>query len=171
MGKKLIAALNERGSAGLGNNMQLLDEASVCANKYLDCSLCDTGCTRLMNLAQLHQRQLNMLCDICSNPTLYLREDPARVTLGPYQPPREDDISLKRIMLLGVTRNVRVSVDGFRSRVNGFDERHAAGTLELAEAGKLNLLWLVGIAANLARRLDTVKAVLEKQDWAGHVEP
>lgn len=139
--------------------------ASSHADQYLDCPLCDTGCTRLMNLAQLHQRQLNVLCDMCSNPTLYLGGDSARVTLGKYEPSREDDVLLKRIMLLGVARKVSASVDSFQSRVKRSDERHAAGTLQLAEAGKLNLVWLLGTAANLTRRLDTIKSLLEKEDW------
>lgn len=87
------------------------------------------------------------------------------MTLGNYQPSGEDDLVLKRIMLLGVTRKVRASVDAFRERAKGFDERHAAGILELAEAGRLNLVWILGIAANLTRRLDALRSMLEKEDW------
>ena len=91
------------------------------------------------------------------------------MSLGSYQPSTEDDLVLKRIMLLGVTRRVRASVNAFRERANGFEERHAAGILELAEAGRLNLVWILGIAANLTRRLDEVRSALENEDWGGDI--
>ena len=164
-GNELITLLNKRGSANLGMAMDMLSKTSAFAAKYLACALCDTGCTRLMTLALFFQRQLNILCDIAMNPSLYLNENSVRVALGPYQASREDDVVFKRIMLLRVAKIIRAPVDEFRERVNGFDERVAAGTLEIAEAGRLNLEWLVGISANLARRLESVETVLEEDDW------
>ena len=164
-GNELIAILNKRDSANLGAAMDMLSKTSAFAAKYLACALCDTGCTRLMTLALFFQRQLNILCDIAMNPSLYISENSVGVALGPYQASREDDVVFKRTMLLGVAKIIRAPVDEFRERVAGFDERVAAGTLEVAEAGRLNLEWLVGISANLARRLESVETVLEEVDW------
>jgi hypothetical protein len=163
---KLIATLGQRGAVGLDQCMAVLDSASEQAAKYLACGLCDTGCTRLMTLAPLHQRQLNLLTDICTNPALYLSDD-LRVRLGCYRPPpdRKRDVAVQRAMLLGVANGVRERVEEIRDRVEGFEHRMASGMLELAEAGRLNLQWLLGVTGNLTRRLDTIKAVLEKEDW------
>ena len=169
-GNRLISTLNERGAVGLDKCMAVVDSASSHASKYLACSLCDTGCTRLMTLALLHQRQLNILCDIAANPSLYLSDD-AHVSLGIYRPPsRETNVAVKKVMLLGIVRGAREPVEGIRERVRGFEERVGKGAMELAEAGRLNLKWLLEITANLTRRLDTVKAVLEREDWGMGVE-
>ncbi|KAK3311725.1 uncharacterized protein B0T15DRAFT_424431 [Chaetomium strumarium] len=163
---KLISTLNQRGSAGLDVCMTVLDSASEHACKYLACVLCDTGCTRLMTLALLHQRQLNLLCDICANPSLYLWDNDMRVSLGSYRPPnRERDVAVKRAMLLGVASGVRERVEVIRDRLEEFEDRIERGVLELAEAGRLNLQWLLAITGNLVRRLDTIKALLAREDW------
>ncbi|KAK3301801.1 uncharacterized protein B0T15DRAFT_323856 [Chaetomium strumarium] len=157
--------LSQHGSIGLDQYMAVLDLASVYARKYLAYGLYDTGYTRLITLAPLYWRQLNLLYDICSNPSLYLSDD-IRVSLGSYRPPnRELDVAVKRVMLLGVAKTVRERVEEIQERVEGFEDRIARGSLELAEAGRLNLQWLLGVIWNLTRRLDTIKAVLEKEDW------
>jgi hypothetical protein len=82
--------------------------------------------------------------------------------MGVYRPDGEDDSFLKYHMLLRITRRVSNLVSRFHNGAKDFEERSIAGTLELGDAGKLNLKWLLDTAVNLAERLDCVKSLLEK---------
>lgn len=122
-----------------------------------------------MNLAMLHQRQVNLLCEIAKNPGTHLGNDTTHVALGTFQPSKQDDLSLKRLMLQNATRDVKMLVEKFHQGARDFEERYIAGTLELGDAGKLNLTWLLGVASNLERRLHCIKLLLEKEDWASEL--
>lgn len=155
---------------GLDECLAVLDSTSSHAVRYLACSLCDTGCTRLMTLALTLQRQLNLLCDIATNPSLYLSHG-TRATLGSYTPSSgETDVEAKRAMLLGVVRGARAPVEGIRDGVRAFEERVEREAIEIAEAARLNLRWLLGITGNLTARLDTVRAVVEREGWGANAE-
>lgn len=125
-----------------------------------------------MNLAMLHQRQANLLCEIAKGPADYLgnaADDTARVMLGDYQPSRGDDVTMKRLMLLGEARLVDSLVGDFHNKVQGFEDRDVAGTSKLSETGKINVRWLLDVSANLKKRLDCVKTVIGNPDWAANV--
>ncbi|CAM1505909.1 Fc.00g115460.m01.CDS01 [Cosmosporella sp. VM-42] len=166
MTNQLAVVAETPGETGLDRILRLFEQVTTYADKYLTCPNCDAGCPRLMNLAMLHQRQVNLLCEIAKNPITYLSSDTTRVALGEYQPCIELDIMLKRIMLLGAVRCFGASVSKFTEKAGDFEARHIAGTLELGEVGKLNLKWLLDVAANLRRRVDCIKIILEKEDWA-----
>ncbi|KAM6540151.1 hypothetical protein FALCPG4_001889 [Fusarium falciforme] len=160
---------NSPGQTRLDEILQLLQDVHQLATKYLSCPNCDAGCPRLMNLAMLHQRQVNLLCEIAKNPSVHLGNDTTRVGLGAFQPSKQDDFSLKRLMLQNATRGVNILVEKFHQGARNFEERYIAGTLELGDAGKLNLTWLLGVASNLERRLHCIKLLLEKEDWASEM--
>jgi hypothetical protein len=148
--------------------LQLLDEAVVNAAKYMACLDCDAGCPRLMNLALLHQRQVNTLSEVAKSPATFLC-DGTSVSFGAYRSCREDGLAFQRLVLLRIVRNVTKSIEEFQERAEDFQSRFLAGTLELGDAGKLNLKWLLDIGSNLARRLGCIKSILEKEDWIAEV--
>ncbi|UPK89478.1 hypothetical protein LCI18_000413 [Fusarium solani-melongenae] len=160
---------NAPGQTSLDAILQLLQDVFQLATEYLRCPNCDAGCPRLMNLAMLHQRQVNLLCEIAKNPGTHLSNDTAHVALGTFQPSKQDDLSLKRSMLQNAARDVRILVEQFHQGARDFEERYIVGTLELGDAGKLNLTWLLGVASNLERRLHCIKLLLEKDDWASEM--
>ncbi|EEU39720.1 uncharacterized protein NECHADRAFT_79498 [Fusarium vanettenii 77-13-4] len=160
---------NSPGQTSLDEILRLLQDVYQLATKYLSCPNCDAGCPRLMNLAMLHQRQVNLLCEIAKAPSVHLENDTTRVGLGIFHPSKQDDLSLKRLMLQNATRDVEMLVEKFHQGAREFEERYIAGTLELGDAGKLNLTWLLGVASNLERRLHCIKLLLEKEDWASEL--
>jgi hypothetical protein len=148
--------------------LQLLDEAVFNAAKYMACPDCDAGCPRLMNLALLHQRQVNTLCEVAKSPATFLCDENC-VVLGGYRSCREDGLAFKRLVLLRIVKNVIKSIEEFQERATDFQSRFLAGTLELGDAGKLNLKWLLDIGSNLARRLGCIRSILEKEDWTSEI--
>lgn len=159
---------NNPDTVSLDKILQLFQHASSLATRYITCSYCDNGCPRVMNLAMLHQRQANWLCEIARNPAVYLASAinaALRMSLGDYRPSNRDNILIKRIMLLSVARDVDSAVDEFHARAKSFEEKDASGESRLSEAGKLNLKWLLDVAANLKERLHTVKSILEQTGW------
>ncbi|KAF4461106.1 hypothetical protein FALBO_12098 [Fusarium albosuccineum] len=159
----------EPGQTSLDEILQLLQQAFQLSTKYLQCPNCDAGCPRLMNLAMLHQRQVTLLCELAKEPASHLANDSTRVALGSFQPNKEGDLSLKRLMLKNATRDTKKLVDDFHKGAKDFEDRYIAGTLILGEAGKLNLTWLLDVAANLGRRLDCVRVLLDQEDWASQL--
>lgn len=166
---KLASSRNATGPSRFDRMMSLFDESIVHATKYLACMACDAGCPRLMTLSLLHQRQIDSLADLTKNPGLCFSDESPRVTFGEYAPPAEDDINCKSVVLLRVARDIAQSLDSFHDGAKDFEERYFKGTLELGEAGKLNLKWLLGVAVTLKRRVDCVRMILQKPDWAVHV--
>ncbi|KAJ3540263.1 hypothetical protein NM208_g5140 [Fusarium decemcellulare] len=157
------------GQTSLGEILQLLQQAFHLSTKYLQCPNCDAGCPRLMNLAMLHQRQVTLLCELAKEPASHLANDSTRIALGSFRSSKEDDLSLKRLMLKNATRDTKKLVDDFHEGAKDFEDRYIAGTLILGEAGKLNLTWLLDVAANLGRRLDCVRVLLDQEDWASQL--
>ncbi|KAI8721234.1 hypothetical protein NCS52_00570300 [Fusarium sp. LHS14.1] len=160
---------NSPGQTRLDEILRLLQDVYQLATKYLSCPNCDAGCPRLMNLAMLHQRQVNLLCEIAKNPDTHLSNDTTHVALGTFHPSKQDDLSLKRLMLQNATRDVKTLMEKFHQGARDFEEGYIAGTLDLGDAGKLNLTWLLGVASNLERRLHCIKLLLEKEDWASEL--
>ncbi|KAF4948496.1 hypothetical protein FSARC_13733 [Fusarium sarcochroum] len=158
------------GGTGLDDMLALLQQAFHQVEQYLACENCDAGCPRLMNLAMLHQRQVTLLCEITKGPADYLSNDMTRTVLGSFQSAKKDDLCIKQLMLRHATRDVKISVDAFHEGARVFEERYIAGTLELGEAGKLNLKFLLDVSANLGRRLDCVRVLLERDDWASDLK-
>lgn len=171
MAHEFACIVDDPGGTSLDKIMQLFDLAATHAAKYLACPSCDAGCVRHINLGVLLQRQVNVLGNVAENPAVHVGNDATRVSfkLGEYRASKEDDIMLKRMLLLRVIRGLSTSVLEFNSQARGYEERHLGGTLELGEAGKLNLKWLLDIAESLTRRLDCIKFILEKDDWALHL--
>ncbi|VUC23453.1 unnamed protein product [Clonostachys rosea] len=150
----------------LENVLKMLDQSITYAGKYLACLNCDPGCPRIMNLSFLHQRQVTLLSNIAKDPATFMHDTTPRVTLGEYQTSREDDITLKRVLLLRVARDILKSVDECHDRSMEFEKRFKEGTLDLGDIGKLNLRWLLDIAANLTKRLNCIRSLLENNEWA-----
>ena len=162
---KLLSLWTEQKDAPLESIIGLLDEATIHAAKYLACLNCDPGCARLVNLAMLHQRQMDRLCEIVKRPEAYIKEDATRLRLGAYQTSRSDDAMLKRMLLLRITRDPASYMADFQAKARGFEERFVQGTLVLEEAGRLTLRWLLDIAGNLTKRLRCIQFKLEREDW------
>lgn len=118
----------------------------------------------------LHQRQVTLLCEIAKQPVHHLGNDMTKTVLGGFLPSEQDGLEIKQLMLRHATRNVKMSVEALHQGARGFEERYIAGTLELGDAGKLNLKWLFDVSANLDRRLDCVRVLLERDDWASELK-
>ncbi|CAH0052089.1 unnamed protein product [Clonostachys solani] len=150
----------------LENLLRMLDQSIIYAGKYLACLNCDPGCPRIMNLSFLHQRQVTLLSNIAKDPAAFIHEQAPRVTLGEYQASREDDATLKRMLLLRVARDILKSVNECNDRSREFEKSFKEGTLDLGDIGKLNLRWLLDIAENLTKRLNCIRSLLENNQWA-----
>ncbi|KAM0224924.1 hypothetical protein ACHAQD_001722 [Fusarium lateritium] len=162
----LDAVSRDPAQTSIDEILALFQRAFHQSAQYLSCDDCDAGCPRHINLAMLHQRQVTLLCDIAKQPAHYLENDTTRISLGNFLPSEMDDLKIKQLMLRQATRNVKTSVEAFHQGARGFEERYIAGTLELGDAGKLNLKWLLDVSANLDRRLDCVRVLLEQENWA-----
>ncbi|KAF5968206.1 hypothetical protein FBULB1_10839 [Fusarium bulbicola] len=134
--------------------------------QYLACQNCDTGCLRYVNLVILHQRQVSLLSEVAEDPKEYPRREMTLATLGGFQTSKQDDITIKQLMVRQATRDVILSVNADHESATGFQERYVAGTLDLSDTGKLNVKWLVEVSENLRRTLEYVRLLLEKDDWA-----
>jgi hypothetical protein len=162
----LDAVSRDPGQTSIDEILALFQRTFHQSAQYLACENCDAGCPRHINLAMLHQREVTLLCEIAKQPVHYLGNDMTKTALGSFLPSKQDDLEIKQLMLRHATRNVKMSVEAFHQGARRFEERHIAGTLELGDAGKLNLKWLLDVSANLDRRLDCVKVLLERDDWA-----
>lgn len=164
----LLDVPSEEETAKLEKALKSLQSTSNLAYRYILCPSCDNGCPRLINLALLHQRQVNLLCNIAKNPTTYLDDVTdcgSFVRLGEYQPSKHDELLLRQVMMLGATRDVGCRVRDFESHAREYQEGDVVGTNKLSEAGKLNLKWLLDVATNLTRRLECVKSTVERAEW------
>ncbi|KAF4448784.1 hypothetical protein F53441_7833 [Fusarium austroafricanum] len=157
------------GQTSLDEILMLFQRAFRQSAQYLACENCDAACPRHINLAMLHQRQVTLLCELAKTPEDHLSNDMTRASLGSFQPSKQDDLSIKQLMLRQATRNVKMSVEAHHEGAKEFERRHIEGTLELGDAGKLNLKWLLDISENLRRRLDCVRVLLERDDWAARL--
>ncbi|KIL89025.1 hypothetical protein FAVG1_07419 [Fusarium avenaceum] len=162
----LDAVSRDPGQTSIDEILALFQRTFHQSAQYLACENCDAGCPRHINLAMLHQRQVTLLCEIAKQPVHHLGSDMTKIVLGSFLPSEEDDLEIKQLMLRHATRNVKMSVEALHQGARGFEERYIAGTLELGDAGKLNLKWLFDVSANLDRRLDCVRVLLERDDWA-----
>ncbi|CAG9988329.1 unnamed protein product [Clonostachys byssicola] len=169
MTSELMGIETDSSRNSLENLLKMLDQSIIYAGKYLACPNCDPGCPRIMNLSFLHQRQVTLLINITKDPAAFIHEQAPRVSLGEYQVSREDDIALKRMLLLRVARDLLKSVNECHDRSMEFERRFKEGTLDLGDIGKLNLRWLLDIAANLTRRLNCVKSQLENNEWGLYI--
>ncbi|WZH44345.1 uncharacterized protein QYS62_005367 [Fusarium acuminatum] len=166
----LDAVSRDPGQTSIDEILALFQRTFHQSAQYLACENCDAGCPRHINLAMLHQRQVTLLCEIAKQPVHHLGNDMTKTALGSFLPSEQDDLEIKQLMLRHATRNVKISVEALHQGARGFEERHIAGTLELGDAGKLNLKWLLDVSANLDRRLDCVKVLLERDDWASELK-
>ena len=166
---RLASSNNATIPAGFDRTMGLLDKSIADATQYLACLTCDAGCPRLMTLSLLHQRQIDGLSDLIKTPGSIFSDESPRVAFGDFKPCAEDDVNCKRVVLLRVARDIGQSLNNFHDGAKEFEERYKKGTLELGDAGKLNLNWLLGVAGILKKRLDRVISLLQKPDWAVQV--
>ena len=128
----------------------LVDEAAAHAAQYLGCTACDEGCPRLMNLATLYQKQVDVLCGVAEGD-----EGPV-VYMGVFQASDQEARLLKRRMVCRVATKVGLGIALFHDMVKGFEDRRVAGTLDLSNAGRMNLQWLFGASSDLVKRIDCV---------------
>lgn len=142
------------------------EDAKAESAVYRACTNCDPGCHRLTTLSMLHQRQLNLICNLAKNPGKFLNHDRTHVMIGDFQPPKNVDLMLKRMMLLRVAHDLRTSTTKFSDIVKDFQDKHRSGASKLSEAGKLNIKWLSEIGEYLRNGLDGIESLLEKDTWA-----
>lgn len=162
----LASSNNATMPPGFDRTMCILDESIANAKQYLACLTCDAGCPRLMTLSLLHQRQIDSLTGLIKDPGSIFSEESPRVAFGVFKPYAEDDINCKRVVLLRVARDIGQSLNNFHDGAKEFEERYNKGTLELGDAGKMNLNWLLGVAGILKKRLDCLILLVQKPDWA-----
>ncbi|EHK51067.1 hypothetical protein TRIATDRAFT_178083, partial [Trichoderma atroviride IMI 206040] len=161
---QLSSIRKSKGAVRLDKIFCLITDSIHQAAKYLACEHCDSGCSRLMTLSFLHQWQINILLDVTNNPTIYFTNETPELKFGEYRASAEDDIAFKRMVSLRLTRDIKLSLDRFHHGAKDFEERYIAGTLELGEAGKLNLEWLLKVAVSLKRQAEFIAIAEEKRD-------
>jgi len=167
---RIDAAIKDPDRTGLDRIFQALQDASLHVSSYLACARCNGGCPRLINLAVLHQRQVSLLCSMAKNPAAYLggaASEGLRFALGAYRLPDEDDLDHKRIALLGAARRIDALVTSFDDRVRSHQDAEMVGEpgIEMTEAARLNLRWLLDVARNLKSRLKVILSILENANW------
>lgn len=159
---QLSSIRNSKCAVRLDKIFCLITDSINQAAKYLACEQCDSGCSRLMTLSFLHQWQINILLDVTNNPTTCLANRIPQLIFGEYEASEEDDVAFKRMVLLRLIRDIKLSLDRFHHGAKAFEKRHIAGTLELGEAGKLNLEWLLKVAVSLKRQAEFIIIAEEK---------
>lgn len=115
-----------------------------------------------MTLSFLHQWQINILLDVTNNLTRIFADEMPELKFGQYKASAEDDVAFKRMVLLRLIRDIRLSLDRFHHGAKDFEERYIAGNLELGEAGKLNLEWLLKVAVSLKRQAEFITIAEDK---------
>lgn len=161
---QLSSVRNSKCAVQLDKIFCLISDSIYQAAKYLACEHCDSGCSRLMTLSFLHQWQINILLDVTNNPTILFGDEIPELEFGEYKASAEDSVAFKRMVLLRLTRDIRRSLDCFHHGAKDFEKRYIAGNLELGEAGKLNLEWLLKVAGSLKRQAEFITIAEEKRD-------
>ncbi|KAI0130138.1 hypothetical protein BJ170DRAFT_302603 [Xylariales sp. AK1849] len=162
-------AIKEPTDISLDRILQALQNASTHVNRYLACSRCDNFCPRLLNLAMLHQKQVNLMCAMAKNPSIYLRcpdSDALRFTLGIYQLSERDDLKFKGLAILAAAHNLDDLVAGFDDMARSYQERDSADGSILSDLARLNLKWTLDVAGHLKSRLKVIISILRQDDWA-----
>lgn len=171
---RLDVATKQPEKMSLDRILQTLKDTAAHIAKSRACTHCDSGCSRHMSLAVLHQRQASLMCTITKNPATYLSGSGAnavRLTLGIFQLTAHDDLEHKRLLILSAARRIDTQVAGFDDAIRDYQNMEVTGsqpadTLEQTESAKLNLRWLLDVARNLKGRLKIIISILEKPDWA-----
>lgn len=117
-----------------------------------------------MTLSFLHQWQINILLDITNNLTKRFSDEMPELRFGEYKASAEDDVAFKRMVLLRLIRDIKLSLDHFHHGAKDFEARYIRGDLELGEAGKLNLEWLLKVAVSLKRQAEFITIAEDKRD-------
>lgn len=161
---QLSSVRNSKSAVQLDKIFCLISDSIYQAAKYLACEHCDSGCSRLMTLSFLHQWQINILLDVTNNPTILFGDKNPELKFGEYKASAEDDVAFKRMVLLRLIRDIKLSLDCFHHGAKNFEDRYIAGNLELGEAGKLNLEWLLKVAVSLKKQAEFITVAEEKRD-------
>jgi hypothetical protein len=104
------------------------------------------------------------------NPAAYLggaASEGLRFTLGGYRLPDEADLDHKRMALLAAARRIDELATGFDDRVRSYQDAEIMGEpgVDMTEAARLNLRWLLDVARNLKSRLKVIVSILENANW------
>lgn len=175
--KRLDVATKQPEVMSLDRILQALKDTATHISKSSTCTHCDSGCSRLMSLAFLHQRQAGLICTMTNNAAMYLSGSGAnavRFTLGIFQLTAQEDLDHKRLLILSAARRIDSQVaefdDAIRYQNMEVMGSQLADTLEQSESAKLNLRWLLDVAMNLKGRLKIILSILEKPDWVSGTE-
>lgn len=172
--KRLDVATKQPEGMSLDRILQTLKDTATHIAKSRTCTQCDSGCSRLMSLAFLHQRQAGLMCTMTNNAAMYLSGSGAnavRFTLGIFQLTAQEDLDHKRLLILSAARRIDSQVSEFDDAIRGYQNMDVtaasqlADTLEQSESAKLNLRWLLDVARNLKGRLKIILSILEKPNW------
>lgn len=176
--KRLDVATKQPEKMSLDRILQTLQDTAKHIAKFSTCIHCDSGCSRLMSLAFLHQRQAGLMCAMTKSATTYLSGSGAnavRLTLGMFQLTAQEDLDHKRLLILSAARRIEAQVAIFDDAIRDHQNKGVTGselvdTLEQSESAKLNLRWLLDVAMNLRGRLKIILSILEKPDWTAGTE-
>lgn len=171
--KRLDVATKQPEVMSLDWVLQALKDTATHITKSSTCTHCDSGCSRLMSLAFLHQRQAGLMCTMTNNAAMYLSGSGANAvlfTLGIFQLTAQEDLDHKRLLILSAARRIDSQIAEFDDAIRGYQNMEVtnsqlADTLEQSESAKLNLQWLLDVARNLKGRLKIILSILEKPDW------
>lgn len=172
--KRLDVATKQPEKMSLDRILQTLQDTAAHIAKSHICTHCDSGCSRLMSLAFLHQRQAGLMCTMTKNAAAYLSgsgPNAVRLTLGTFQLTAQEDLDHKCLLVLSAARRIDAQVAGFDDAIRDYQNMEVTGsqladTLEQSESAKLNLRWLLDVSRNLKGRLKIILSILEKPDWA-----
>ncbi|KAJ8127391.1 hypothetical protein O1611_g6244 [Lasiodiplodia mahajangana] len=165
---RLTLASVEPGKIGLDEILISFEEVARHVVTYLNCTCCDSGYPRLMNIAMLHQSQVTLLCNMTKCSAAYLGSyhspEAVRFTLGVYQLPEADDLHQKRLAILAVGRKVESLVADFDDVVRSHQDLEIAGSTGASDLAKINLKWLLEISRNLKAQLKSILAIFEQAE-------
>ena len=150
--------------------LQLIRDASAHATSYLTCATCAPGCMRLMNIALLLQTLVNLLCQICKDPTAYLASpNNVRLTIGAFQLSENEDLCHKRLLIGSAAKGVTRLVTSFDDVLRGIQDAYIStqGHDGLPESVRLNLTWLLDVVRNLKTRVTVIVELIDRDEW-GH---